>query len=440
MASVAHASIDAVFADARLAAARGMVRQLSPAEHADESELLRYKAGVLALAGSERGFAEVADAELLSCRDEASLAQYVIALDGRARWYDRAAAAVVASWSGDELTTYACWRDVRESALAEGRAPTAVAAAERLGHYALLFGDVGTARKALDDALTLAQAEGLRNWWLRCAAASAQLTFNVGDAAQAAALLDQACPQTLPSHLRALFAPVAAALATAGRNAAGDWTSPDLLEIALHDDDTSTAAAATTAFLLVSGPPAPGSHISGALRRALLQADGAAGNVDLFALAARYGDGDDARLGVDTLRAMLAPHRPYLEAHFLLARAYWSFRFGERTDAIDSAGDAARAFDGMGLRRWTDDAMLVLVHQEGISDTHRRRRATAFSLTGREQQVAHLIRRGASNREVARTLQISEHTVERHVSSILSRLGLRSRWQIVDARNSGTEH
>jgi DNA-binding NarL/FixJ family response regulator len=48
--------------------------------------------------------------------------------------------------------------------------------------------------------------------------------------------------------------------------------------------------------------------------------------------------------------------------------------------------------------------------------------------------VAHLIRRGARNREVAHALQISEHTVERHVSSILGRLGLRSRWQIVDPK------
>ncbi|MEO6835146.1 MAG: helix-turn-helix transcriptional regulator [Candidatus Tumulicola sp.] len=54
--------------------------------------------------------------------------------------------------------------------------------------------------------------------------------------------------------------------------------------------------------------------------------------------------------------------------------------------------------------------------------------------------MAHLVRRGASNREVAHTLQISEHTVERHVSSILSRLGLRSRWQIVDARTVDGQH
>ncbi|HYL27426.1 MAG TPA: helix-turn-helix transcriptional regulator, partial [Candidatus Nitrosotalea sp.] len=84
------------------------------------------------------------------------------------------------------------------------------------------------------------------------------------------------------------------------------------------------------------------------------------------------------------------------------------------------------------LRRWTNEAMLLLVHHERSPEPPRRRRPTALSLTEREQQVSHLIRRGASNREVARTLQISEHTVERHVSSILGRLGLRSRWQIAD--------
>ncbi len=67
-----------------------------------------------------------------------------------------------------------------------------------------------------------------------------------------------------------------------------------------------------------------------------------------------------------------------------------------------------------------------------------RGRSPSATLTEREQQVADLIRRGARNREVASALQISEHTVERHVSSILGRLGLRSRWQI-ETRNSAQD-
>ena len=86
----------------------------------------------------------------------------------------------------------------------------------------------------------------------------------------------------------------------------------------------------------------------------------------------------------------------------------------------------------MGLRRWTNEAMGLLVSQEPSSERRTRGRSGSV-LTGREEQVAQLIRRGARNREVAAALQISEHTVERHVSSILGRLGLRSRWQIADS-------
>ena len=84
----------------------------------------------------------------------------------------------------------------------------------------------------------------------------------------------------------------------------------------------------------------------------------------------------------------------------------------------------------MGLRRWTNEAMGLLVSQERAPDRRPRGRFPSYALTEREEQVAQLIRRGARNREVAKALQISEHTVERHVSSILGRLGLRSRWQI----------
>jgi len=51
-------------------------------------------------------------------------------------------------------------------------------------------------------------------------------------------------------------------------------------------------------------------------------------------------------------------------------------------------------------------------------------------LTEREREVATEIAQGKSNREVAEALVVSERTVETHVGSILSKLGLTSRQQI----------
>ncbi|MFC9658710.1 response regulator [Nocardia sp. NPDC127606] len=50
-------------------------------------------------------------------------------------------------------------------------------------------------------------------------------------------------------------------------------------------------------------------------------------------------------------------------------------------------------------------------------------------LTGRETEVLRLLATGAANREIARSLYLSEGTVKNHISSILNRLGVRDRTQ-----------
>jgi DNA-binding NarL/FixJ family response regulator len=57
-------------------------------------------------------------------------------------------------------------------------------------------------------------------------------------------------------------------------------------------------------------------------------------------------------------------------------------------------------------------------------------------LTPREREVLNLIATGASNREIAEILCITEKTVKNHVSSILSRLNLRDRTQAAVFANS----
>src|SRR5438552_1609931 len=59
------------------------------------------------------------------------------------------------------------------------------------------------------------------------------------------------------------------------------------------------------------------------------------------------------------------------------------------------------------------------------------------TLTTREREVLELVGQGLSNKLIARQLQISEHTVKFHISSISSKLGASSR---TDAVTRGLRH
>lgn len=58
------------------------------------------------------------------------------------------------------------------------------------------------------------------------------------------------------------------------------------------------------------------------------------------------------------------------------------------------------------------------------------REAWRDSLTAREQEAAVALARGASNKEIARQLAITERTVKAHVGAMLEKLGARDRLQL----------
>jgi DNA-binding NarL/FixJ family response regulator len=400
----------------------------------------RARAAVAAVAGDERAVAGLIDPGLLSCRNAAELAAHQAAALLEPNAYDHLIGATVLSWSSDSDGAQVALRAAYDRALSERRFHAAVAARERLSHHALLFGDVKLAREAIEGAIELAAAHRLSAWLVRSTAAAARLALDAGDLDAAAQLLVRGNNAAKSPEERALFAPTGAQLAVERGDdaAARSWTSAEILDVALQSEVIDAANAATIAVLIAAGTAAPGPGAT-ALRRMLLQTENAANAIDLLAIAARYGELDEARRAVEMLGAVFAPDRPYIRAHRLLARAHLLVRSGERGGSIDAAGDAARAFSAMGLRRWTNEAMRLLVAHDAPGERRSRGRPTGSALTEREEQVAHLIRRGARNREVAIALQISEHTVERHVSSILGRLGLRSRWQIVDPSKPGED-
>lgn len=55
----------------------------------------------------------------------------------------------------------------------------------------------------------------------------------------------------------------------------------------------------------------------------------------------------------------------------------------------------------------------------------------AVELTPRETEIIQLLARGATNREIARELVVSESTVKNHVHSVLTKLRLRRRWEVI---------
>jgi DNA-binding CsgD family transcriptional regulator len=430
-----HETIELLVSKRRLREVAALLAA-SRAENPDAAaRFARLYAAVAAICGDESVLATIVDPELIVCRTAADVTAYYATIDS-VGFEEDLAAGIVLTWAADAQGAYGFLRQAHARAVSEGRFHFAVAALERLAHHALLFGDVEIAREAIDEATRIAGAQRLTEWLLCCLTAAARLVTDAGDLDAGAELLDRAILEARSPTMPTLCAPIGAQLAVErGDDAALDlWTGPAVVETALHSEVAELTIAATLALLIAAGVAGADFQARAALRRALLAADSAATCPELFAMAARFGDLDEARLGMRTLGAVFASDRPYLHAHRLLARAHLAFRYGNRAAWADHASDAARAFNAMGLRRWTNEAMLLLVRQSAGERHTGPGRPTSATLTEREQQVADLIRRGARNREVALALQISEHTVERHVSSILGRLGLRSRWQIADAR------
>jgi DNA-binding CsgD family transcriptional regulator len=83
---------------------------------------------------------------------------------------------------------------------------------------------------------------------------------------------------------------------------------------------------------------------------------------------------------------------------------------GER-GAVTVRELASRQLRALGVRTW-------------------RRGSGGGVLTEREQEIAHLIAGGASNPEIAQRLFLSRKTVERHVSNVLRKVGVRNRAEL----------
>ena len=139
---------------------------------------------------------------------------------------------------------------------------------------------------------------------------------------------------------------------------------------------------------------------------------------------------DDRATWRAVAQAWHAAGQPYREAYARLREAEAAARLGRREQAsralaaCESIASRLGAAPLLGLAaELSRRARLAVRAAPPLSDAA----DAAFDLTAREAEVLALLIHGDSNRQIARTLFISERTVAVHVSRILDKLGVRNR-------------
>jgi predicted ATPase/DNA-binding SARP family transcriptional activator/DNA-binding CsgD family transcriptional regulator len=124
-------------------------------------------------------------------------------------------------------------------------------------------------------------------------------------------------------------------------------------------------------------------------------------------------------MGISRMPAELSFYEPYIDAvRTQLSEAEWERAWQEgRAMDMEEAIEYALSDD-------EPAPPLVAVQERVAVDAQR------DVLTRREEQIAVLVARGLTNRQIATELSISEHTVANHVAKILRKLGLDSRSQV----------
>jgi DNA-binding NarL/FixJ family response regulator len=96
---------------------------------------------------------------------------------------------------------------------------------------------------------------------------------------------------------------------------------------------------------------------------------------------------------------------------------------GEKTAAQREARQAFESFKTLGAEKYQARAS-ELVQELGSAS---RKPEPRLKLTGRQLEILRLVAQGLSNPDIAHRLELSEHTVKRHVANLLTRLNLPSR-------------
>ena len=295
------------------------------------------------------------------------------------------------AWHEAQAHAIEAERGSRQNGQAEGLASALSVRAE----IEIGLGNEAAGLRAADEGLALAREVGGRAAELANRASLGFLALSVGDVRHAAAELRLAVGPLLeegyldPSLLRSL---------------------PDWAEALVALDRVADAVTLLDVYEDVSRRLDRPSALAAALRvRGLIATTGGEEEGAEQAFASALGHHDRVQ-------------EPFERGRTLLAQGEAFRRFRRRGRARDALGAAVAIFEQLGARRWHERAAAELARTG--------HRETGSSFTSTERQVAQLVAAGRTNREVAKALFMSPHTVEAHLTRIYRSLGVRGRTEL----------
>jgi len=226
----------------------------------------------------------------------------------------------------------------------------------------------------------------------------------------------------------------------------------DLIDFAFQSVElASVAATSYSEYFLAEGDEAKARALLHRAVEALSKAHPDEDDYALLVMVAAFGEQSDIMVAESLMKTIAQKSKaPSTLAFVAVFKAYVARRSGDTGRATEKALEAAERFRDLQWPWHEAQALELAGHHADALEIYRRigdsrdaRRLDAMpapmrrrtrgrvALTAREEETAALVRQGLSNRAIADRLVISERTVESHVASILAKLGVKSRAQML---------